>query len=151
MIASLSKPNSLPLSPLISSPFSPAHLPLPGASTGIGQHAALELARKNYTVLAGVRRREDENALKALNEPRLLPVTLDVTKPRDVQRAFDMAKKEVDKGLPFVALINNAGLAKVRVPTHTRHYVLSTTAFPPPDLLIKERLRAERISSCVLL
>lgn len=112
---------------------------------------ALELARKNYTVLAGVRRREDENALKALNEPRLLPVTLDVTKPRDVQRAFDMAKKEVDKGAPFVALINNAGLAKVRVPS--RHSVKPPHTPPPlaslpPTPLIKERIPSNRMSSC---
>ena len=56
----------------------------PPFGPGIGRHAALHLADKGgFLVLAGVRRPQDGEALKAkaAHPERIVPVILDVTKP----------------------------------------------------------------------
>jgi NAD(P)-dependent dehydrogenase (short-subunit alcohol dehydrogenase family) len=66
-----------------------------GASTGIGRATALELARRGWAVLAGMRRPEELG-------PRITPVQLDVTSAEDVAAL---------RGRPLDALVNNAGIA----------------------------------------
>ncbi|EWM25290.1 short-chain dehydrogenase reductase sdr, partial [Nannochloropsis gaditana] len=90
-----------------------------GASTGIGRDAAITLATKEpgLIVYAGVRNLRDAKAITALHLPNLLPVTMDVTKDNSVQAARrtilkDLASRgpEPDNPLPFVGLVNNAGV-----------------------------------------
>ncbi|MBW4719398.1 SDR family oxidoreductase [Saccharothrix obliqua] len=88
------------------------HVVVTGASTGIGAASARELARRGFHVLAGVRREQDADALRA---PGVEPVILDITRPDHVARLagrFD--------GSPGVlrALINNAAV-QVNAPVET--------------------------------
>jgi NAD(P)-dependent dehydrogenase (short-subunit alcohol dehydrogenase family) len=66
-----------------------------GASTGIGRATALELARRGWAVLAGLRRPAELG-------PGITPVELDVTSPAQVAAL---------RGRPLDALVNNAGIA----------------------------------------
>ena len=80
-----------------------------GASTGIGKASAIDLS-KDFLVFAGVRKSEDEDAIRNLNNSNLIPVRLDVT---DSESRLS-AKNEIEKhlnGRPLYGLINNAGIA----------------------------------------
>jgi len=80
-----------------------------GCSTGIGAAAARELDRVGYTVLAGVRRAEDGERLRAGASERLHPVELDVTQADQVARAAALVDAVAgDAGLR--GLVNNAGI-----------------------------------------
>ncbi len=85
-----------------------------GASSGIGAATARELARRGFHVLAGVRRSEDGDALRAANlEPLLLDITDEAAIAALVQRIAD------DPGRRRLrALVNNAGMA-VNAPLET--------------------------------
>lgn len=78
-----------------------------GASTGIGEDAALTLAREGYRVIAGVRRTEDGEALKVKSKENLEYQILDVTNPDQIVNIAEYLKK--NGGLDV--LINNAGIA----------------------------------------
>lgn len=87
-----------------------------GASTGIGRDAAVALAKKEpkLLVFAGVRSSSSAKAIEALKLPNLKPVSLDVASDRSVDGAYKAITKEAAKrGLPFVGLVNNAGIAAV--------------------------------------
>lgn len=86
-----------------------------GASTGIGHDAALALAKKEpkLLVFAGVRSKEAGKAIDALGLENLKPLTLDVTSDKSVDSAYKAIAKE-SRGLPFVGLVNNAGVSAVR-------------------------------------
>ena len=79
-----------------------------GASTGIGRATALLLDAQGWTVFAGVRRREDGEALTSAASDRLVPLMLDVTEPRQIDAA---AKAIGERGIPLKGLVNNAGIA----------------------------------------
>ncbi len=85
-----------------------------GASSGIGAATARELARRGFHVLAGVRRSDDGDALRAANlEPLLLDITDEAGIAALVQRIAD------DPGRRRLrALVNNAGVA-VNAPLET--------------------------------
>jgi NAD(P)-dependent dehydrogenase (short-subunit alcohol dehydrogenase family) len=72
-----------------------------GASTGMGRSAALELARRGFHVLAGVRRDSDADAIRS---PGVEPVILDITKPEHVEALAARV------GPALHALVNNAGI-----------------------------------------
>lgn len=75
-----------------------------GASSGIGRAAALNLARSGYRVFAGVRSNSDGEALRE-EEPRVLPILLDVTDKDSISRAYRQLEYE-----KLHALVNNAGI-----------------------------------------
>jgi NAD(P)-dependent dehydrogenase (short-subunit alcohol dehydrogenase family) len=81
-----------------------------GASTGIGAACAWHLDRIGFTVLAGVRRMEDGDALKARASTRLQPILLDVTDGASIEQARQAVAGLVGpRGL--AGLVNNAGIA----------------------------------------
>jgi NAD(P)-dependent dehydrogenase (short-subunit alcohol dehydrogenase family) len=77
-----------------------------GASTGIGRATALRLAGSGWTVLAGVRKAVDGDALRADGGERIVPIMLDVTDAAQV--AATAAAVDERGGLD--ALVNNAGI-----------------------------------------
>jgi NAD(P)-dependent dehydrogenase (short-subunit alcohol dehydrogenase family) len=79
---------------------------LTGASTGIGRATALRLAGSGWTVLAGVRKVADGEALKADGGERVAPIMLDVTDAAQIAAAA----AEVDERGRLDALVNNAGI-----------------------------------------
>jgi NAD(P)-dependent dehydrogenase (short-subunit alcohol dehydrogenase family) len=86
-----------------------------GASTGIGQASALRLARAGWTVLAGVRSREDgERLVGEAPAGRIEPLTLDVTELEQIRLAASRVSElggggESSPGR-LDALVNNAGI-----------------------------------------
>ncbi|HUT97738.1 MAG TPA: SDR family oxidoreductase [bacterium] len=80
-----------------------------GTSTGIGRAAALELARRGFSVYAGVRRSKDAENLLAAAEGKLSPVMLDVTRPEQIAEVARLIEAESgETGLH--GLVNNAGI-----------------------------------------
>jgi NAD(P)-dependent dehydrogenase (short-subunit alcohol dehydrogenase family) len=75
-----------------------------GASTGIGRATAVHLQGLGYEVLAGVRKREDGEALRDLAP--VVPVILDVTEPGQIDA---LAATVGDR--PLAGLVNNAGVS----------------------------------------
>lgn len=80
-----------------------------GASSGIGRHAAVSLAKRGFTVYAGVRKQKDADSLAGEGVKGLKGVLLDVTQPDTIDSAFESIQAA---GLPLVALVNNAGIAR---------------------------------------
>jgi NAD(P)-dependent dehydrogenase (short-subunit alcohol dehydrogenase family) len=79
-----------------------------GASTGIGQICAVDLATHGWRVFVGVRRAADGDALVQLNA-ELRPVLLDVCDPASIESAALKLRHELgEQGLQ--ALVNNAGI-----------------------------------------
>jgi len=91
-----------------------------GTSSGIGRHAVFELAKLNYTVFSAVRKESDVKVL--IKESRelgldkyIIPIILDVT----ISSQIDEAKKTIsqfleESKLPFVGVVNNAGISARR-------------------------------------
>lgn len=77
-----------------------------GASTGIGAATARELASRGYHVLAGVRRNEDADAIRAEG---IEPVMLDITIGKHVEALIDRIALD-PQGRLLRAVINNAGI-----------------------------------------
>jgi NAD(P)-dependent dehydrogenase (short-subunit alcohol dehydrogenase family) len=78
-----------------------------GASTGIGRATTLHLARAGWTVLAGVRKPDDGDALVADGGERVAPIVLDVTEPAQIAAAVERVEGH---GGRLDALVNNAGI-----------------------------------------
>ncbi|MFB4289914.1 SDR family oxidoreductase [Nonomuraea sp. ATR24] len=76
-----------------------------GASTGIGAASARELARRGFHVLAGVRRDQDADALRA---PGIEPVILDITRPGHIA---GLAARVGSRAGALRALVNNAAVS----------------------------------------
>ncbi|MDH2387277.1 SDR family oxidoreductase [Streptomyces sp. HNM0663] len=76
-----------------------------GASTGIGAASARELARRGFHVLAGVRRDQDADALRA---PGIEPVILDITRPDHIA---ELAARAGSQTGALRALVNNAAIS----------------------------------------
>ncbi|ANY07759.1 SDR family oxidoreductase [Pseudonocardia sp. HH130630-07] len=78
-----------------------------GASSGLGRHCALTLARSGFTVLAGVRRGTDGERIAADARPGAVhPLRFDVT-DEDAVRA---AAAEAERLGGIRGLVNNAGI-----------------------------------------
>jgi len=80
-----------------------------GASTGIGRATALRLAGSGWTVLAGVRKTADGEALRTDGGERVIPLELDVTDQAQIEQAAERVGDLASRGLD--ALVNNAGSA----------------------------------------
>ncbi len=80
-----------------------------GASTGIGRAAALRLDGAGWRVFAGVRRKEDAEALRTAGSERLAPLILDVTDAGQIAAAAERIDADADGRLD--GLVNNAGVA----------------------------------------
>jgi NAD(P)-dependent dehydrogenase (short-subunit alcohol dehydrogenase family) len=76
-----------------------------GASTGIGAATARELAKREFHVLAGVRRDRDAKALLA---PGIEPVILDITEPGHIA---DLTARVQERSGALRAVVNNAGVS----------------------------------------
>ncbi|MEH3088993.1 MAG: SDR family NAD(P)-dependent oxidoreductase [Microbacterium arborescens] len=77
-----------------------------GASTGIGAATARALASRGFHVLAGVRRQQDADAIRA---ERIEPVMLDITKDEHVDALATRIDSDA-QGRALRAVINNAGI-----------------------------------------
>src|SRR5436190_5609748 len=75
-----------------------------GAARGIGRATALRLAAAGWDVVAGVRREEDGEDLRAAGDGRIAPVRLDVTSADDVAALAGALPERLD------AIVNNAGI-----------------------------------------
>src|SRR5262245_15593085 len=84
-----------------------------GATSGIGRHTALSLAKAGHRVFATGRRREALEALKREAEGLSLEVVeMDVTKPESI----DEARRHIEnatEGYGVDAVVNNAGYGLV--------------------------------------
>lgn len=81
-----------------------------GASSGIGAACARYLDGLGFTVWAGVRSKEDGEALARLTSTRLRVLTLDVTDPASIAAA-GRTLAESDGEIGLAGLVNNAGIS----------------------------------------
>ena len=88
-----------------------------GTSTGIGNHAAISLAKAGYDVFATVRKQDEaKNLLEPLSKEeeakkRMHVILLDVTNEKDIQKAFSEVSDFLNKtNKPLVGIVNNAGI-----------------------------------------
>jgi NAD(P)-dependent dehydrogenase (short-subunit alcohol dehydrogenase family) len=80
-----------------------------GTSTGIGTATALHLVDNGFHVFAGVRRKEDGEALRGQAPERLTPLMIDVTDEATISAAAAAVCDVVgERGL--AGLVNNAGI-----------------------------------------
>ena len=80
-----------------------------GASSGIGESAALALVREGYEVIAGVRNEVDAARLRMNNPAKIHPLIMEVTD----QVCMDNARKDAERIIGdgnLVAIFNNAGM-----------------------------------------
>jgi NAD(P)-dependent dehydrogenase (short-subunit alcohol dehydrogenase family) len=85
-----------------------------GASSGLGRHFALTLARAGAKVALAARRVDRLEALAAEIagfDGRALPVALDVTDPASIAAALETAETELG---PLGIVVNNAGIAQTK-------------------------------------
>ena len=86
------------------------HVVITGASTGIGEACALEMAGRGWHVFAGVRRVQDGEALVAKGGAAITPLQLDVTRREEVLDAARRVSEAVGAA-GLAGLVNNAGIA----------------------------------------
>jgi NAD(P)-dependent dehydrogenase (short-subunit alcohol dehydrogenase family) len=79
-----------------------------GASTGIGEAAALRLSELGHTIYAGVRSDADAERLR---ERGLRPLKVDVTDGASIAAALDTVSGELEPSTGLAGLVNNAGIA----------------------------------------
>jgi len=80
-----------------------------GASTGIGAACALDLDRRGWHVLAGVRTTEAAERLQGQASAALVPVMLDVTDAESIRAAAEIVAEHA-AGAGLAGLVNNAGI-----------------------------------------
>ncbi|MER3482093.1 MAG: short-chain dehydrogenase/reductase [Meiothermus sp.] len=78
-----------------------------GASSGIGAACAVWLAKRDFRVFAGIRKKADGDTLAA-QAGNILPVLLELTEENSVAEAYKLIASQTDK---LEGLVNNAGIA----------------------------------------
>lgn len=93
-------------------PLTSGSVLLTGTSSGIGRTAAVYLAQRGFTVLAGVRKESDAQALRDLGVSGIHPVIIDVAKASSVEacRQHVLSLLDAKTVPPLVGVVNNAGL-----------------------------------------
>lgn len=87
-----------------------------GASTGIGRHAALSLAKEGFTVFCGVRKEVDGEALVQAAErlgvraELVKPLLLDIAKEAQIENAVANISMWLEPGRRLKGLFNNAAI-----------------------------------------
>lgn len=83
-----------------------------GAGGGIGKATALRLADAGFTVIAGIRKPQDGEALMAAvtNPQRMLPTVFDVTNDNQLGTAVELVRQHVKNGDRLAAVFSNAGI-----------------------------------------
>jgi NAD(P)-dependent dehydrogenase (short-subunit alcohol dehydrogenase family) len=85
------------------------HVLVTGSSTGIGKACALYLAKKGFSVIAGVRKPEDGKILEQAAGENLRGIQLDIAKSDSIIAATaEIAEITAESGLAGV--VNNAGI-----------------------------------------
>jgi NAD(P)-dependent dehydrogenase (short-subunit alcohol dehydrogenase family) len=79
-----------------------------GASSGIGKACALLFARSGYRVFAGVRNADIFCPEEA--GPSFVPLELDVTRPEEIETAFQEVSRSLRPDEGVAGLVNNAGI-----------------------------------------
>ena len=79
-----------------------------GASSGIGEACAVNLARKGFRVFAAARRLDKLKELSSLAGGRITPVEMDVADEASVANALNSIAEE---GAHLYGLVNNAGVS----------------------------------------
>lgn len=101
-----------------------------GASSGIGEAAAVALARKGFRVFAAARRLEKLKSLEGLGQGGITGLAFDVTDEGSIDAAF--ARIEQDAG-PVYGVVNNAGVSVMgpleEVPTNEWRRQFETNVF----------------------
>jgi NAD(P)-dependent dehydrogenase (short-subunit alcohol dehydrogenase family) len=81
-----------------------------GASSGIGEASALQLATLGFDVFAGVRKEADGERLRSESDGKVVPLSIDVTDQDSISAAAGRVTEAVgERGL--AGLVNNAGVA----------------------------------------
>lgn len=91
------------------------HAVVTGASSGLGRHFALTLARAGAKVAVAARRADKLTELVdeiAAFDGHALPISLDVTDPGSVEDAVRVAETELG---PLHILVNNAGVTQAKM------------------------------------
>uniref|UniRef100_A0A6B2LCC7 Uncharacterized protein n=1 Tax=Arcella intermedia TaxID=1963864 RepID=A0A6B2LCC7_9EUKA len=88
-----------------------------GTSSGIGRHAAIELAKLNYTVYCTVRTKEDmhrwaQESRSLRLEKYIIPMAIEITNSTQIQEGRKEIEEYLTKtGKPLVGIVNNAGVS----------------------------------------
>ena len=90
------------------SPTKPSIVLITGATSGIGRHAAIDLAGRGFRVFATGRNPSALQELNDLDHPNLTALPLDVTDEDSIESARELVR-EATKGHGVDVLINNAG------------------------------------------
>ena len=96
-------------------PLEDKHAIVTGASSGLGRHFALTLAKAGAKVAVAARR--TDRLMEVVDEiaafdGHALPVALDVTDPKSVAAAIETAETELG---PIQILVNNAGVTQAKM------------------------------------
>jgi retinol dehydrogenase-16 len=86
------------------------HIFITGCDTGFGNLAARRLDALGCQVFAGCLTEAGETELTKSCSSRMQPVSLDVSKPDSVRRAFDIVKAKLPPGKGLWGVVNNAGI-----------------------------------------
>jgi short-subunit dehydrogenase len=81
-----------------------------GASSGIGLAIVKDLAGPDTTIFACARKAQDLATLSSLGE-NVVPISLDVTKPEELEEALRLVETRMNSVPGEFSLINNAGIA----------------------------------------
>ena len=97
-----------------------------GCDTGFGHLAARRLDALGCHVFAGCLTEVGETELSKSCSSRMQPVSLDVSKPDSVRRAFEIVKAKLPpgKGMCVISQRTTVALISIFVPVCTLQYIL---------------------------